>query len=342
MAWPPRRFALFVIAVFAAITTVAASFVAFVDPYWLWRERVAWSFNPALENRMRFAKSLQVLLRRPDVVLLGSSVVYRGIDPDDIENASAYNLGIASLRIREAEAYVRYLLRWTRPKRIIIGIDYFAFDRAQPFESGFDPTLTETAYLAKAGIGAFVSATAMADAWRLARRHAIDRDGTWDRNGFKRTRARTPEEISAILQMTRKLIGRTDVSGSELSALANIIALARRENVQLLLFVPPYHRSWIDTALEARRTGLSFGEWIDEVASLAARHGVEIWDFASANPTSDGPVGAGSDHYLDPSHFSPLLGRWILQRLGVGVRIDHPPPADFGRRLPVMVGSPQS
>ena len=334
MSWSPRRFSLVVLAVFATMTLATVLFVASVDPYWLWRERVTWSNNPALENRMRFAKSLQILLRQPDVVLLGSSVVYRGIDPDDVRGSSPYNLGIASLRIREAEAYVRYLLRWTRPKQIVIGVDYFAFDKEQPFETGFDPALAEIGYLAKAGIGAFASATALSDAWRLVRDARPDADGSWHRNGYKSTRPRTPEEIAQVLQMTRKVFGKSEIASSEFAALERIIELARRENVALSLFVPPYHRSWMDASRSAQQAGLSFDEWFRELAALTRSHGIELWDFANANPAAAGPVGQGSRYYLDPSHFSPLLGRWILHRLGLSARLEEPPPEEFGRRLP--------
>lgn len=334
-----RRFSLAVLAICAAAMLAIALFVASVDPYWLWRERVAWGYNPALENRMRFAKSLQVLLRRPDVVLLGSSVVYRGIDPDDVRGTSTYNLGIASLRIREAEAYVRYLLRWTRPQRIVLGVDYFAFDRLQRFEAGFDPALAEAGYLAKAGFGAFASAMALSDAWRLTRGKRADDDGSWHRNGYKSTRPRTPEEIAQALQMTRQIFSKSDIASSELAALERIIELARREKVALSLFVPPYHRSWMEASDSARRSGLSFDEWLRELTALSTRHGVELWDFANANPLATAPVGEGSRYYLDPSHFSPLVGRWILHRLGLNARTDDAPPEQFGRRVPEIASS---
>jgi hypothetical protein len=317
-----------------AIVITIGGFVATVDPYWLWRERVQWRYNLAMENRMRFAKSLQILFRQPEIVLLGSSVVYRGMNPSDIQGHRAYNLGISSLRIREAEAYVRHLLRWVKPKQIVLGVDYFAFDSRVPVESGFDPGLPDLGYLAKAGISAFVSASALGDAWRLVHKSADDPDGMWHRNGFKTTRPRTREEVAATLKMTRAFFSKTKVARSEFSALANIIELTKQANVELLLFVPPYHRSWTDALRQAVRTGLDFDQWMDELAQLARRHRIELWDFTTANPVAEAPVGVGSDHYLDPSHFSPLLGRWILNRLDLSVGVpSEAPPDGFGVRL---------
>lgn len=42
-------------------------------------------------------------------------------------------------------------------------------------------------------------------------------------------------------------------------------------------------------------------------------------------------MGKGSEYYLDASHFSPTVGRWILIRLDVGPRVDVP--EGFGRKL---------
>jgi hypothetical protein len=334
MPRPEQQFVVAVATMFIATLTAASALVAAVDPYWLWRENVSWQGNPAMETRMRFAKSLQALSRQADVVMLGSSVVYRGMNPADVAGLRAYNLGISSLRIREAEAYVHHLIRWAKPAQIVLGVDYFAFDRLRPTESGFDPTLAEAGYVVKAGLGAFISRTAMEDAWRLLHKPTVDPDGTWHRNGYKHTRPRTPEEISAILKMTREFFEATSVERSELEAIARIAELTRRANVKLLLFIPPYHRSWINTVRASVRGGLSFDDWMAALAALARAHRVELWDFATANPYAQAPVGIGSAYYLDPSHFSPLLGRWILHRLGLPIVSNgEAPPKNFGARL---------
>jgi len=335
-----RRYALAVAAMFVGTLGVLAAFVAHVDPYWLWRQEVAWRYNAAYETRMRFAKSLQMLQRRPRTVLIGSSVVYRGMNPADVALDDTYNLGISSLRIREAETYVHALLRWSRPERIVLAVEYFAFDRLRPSESGFDPTLAETGSLARSAFGAFASATAVTDAWRLMRKHAGDPDGTWQRDGYKATRSRSPEEVAATLAMTHALFSKTDVDPAELAALVRIMDAARAARVELKLFVPPYHRSWLETAQTALRSGMRFAEWIAAVERIARSGGVELWDFATSNPYADTLVGQGNAYYLDPSHFTPLMGRWILARLGLPVHLHGPEvPTGFGVRLVPAHGS---
>jgi len=329
----PRKFVDLVLLGFIACIATSVAFVALVDPYWLWRGHDTSAYSPALDNRMRYVKSLHLLLRQPDVVLLGSSVVYRGLDPSDTTLHSVYNLGISSLRIREAETYIRALLHWSRPSLIVLGVDYFAFDTVKKTEPGFDPGLADTDYPFKASFSAFLSATALSDAWRMVRITKQDDDGIWHRNGYKKTRPRTPAEIKDLLASTKSFFAATRIDATELTALASIVKRTKKAGTRLILFVPPYHQSWIDAASGAG-SNLDFDAWSEAVATFALEQGVELWDFARANPYATAPVGVGSKWYLDPSHFSPLLGRWIMQRIGIPLHEDFPsPPQDFGKRL---------
>src|SRR5690606_27998336 len=104
---------------------------------------------------------------QPDIVLLGSSVVYRGLDPATIPAHNVYNSGISALRIREAEAFVQQTLHWAGTREIVLGVDYFAFDRRHPHEADFDPALSTLTYLLETAGSAFLSRTAISDAWRL-------------------------------------------------------------------------------------------------------------------------------------------------------------------------------
>lgn len=333
MNMQPRRFARWVVFTLVVPAAVIACAVAGADPYGLWREYVPGRANPPLENRMRFTKSLQVFAQRPDTVFIGSSVVYRGLDPADLADGSVYNLGISSLRIVEAESYVRAILRGQRPKLIVMGVDYFAFDSVIRTEPGFDSTLDRPEYPLKAAFAALLSTHAIKDAWRSVRTGAIDRDGEWRRNGYKATRHRTAAEVEEILRSAEEFFGKARIARSELPALTRIIEMTQREGVRLILFVPPYHSRWID-ASEKSRQALGFDAWLAAITEIAKTHGAELWDFARANPWSRGPMGVGSDWYIDASHFSPLMGRWIMQRIGLPLRRQgEEPPAGFGARL---------
>src|SRR5215216_3372894 len=105
---PYRRL---LIAVSAAYLLAAAGVMAFIviaDPYWLISKRTLRADSPVLDTQMRTAKALQLVFREKEVplkvILLGSSTVYRGLNPSVLDYApgEVYNLGISSLRMLEA------------------------------------------------------------------------------------------------------------------------------------------------------------------------------------------------------------------------------------------------
>lgn len=326
-----RKFVVITVTTILALCLVVAGFVATIDPYWLWRTEVKWRQNVPFENKIRFVKPLQVVAQQPKLVLLGSSIVYRGLDPSDAVEPRTYNFGVSSLRIREAEVYVREVLRWTQTREIVLGVDYFAFDKLTPHETGFDANAADGDYLIQSFGAAFLSKTALMDAWSLAQGTVVDTEGRWNQNGYKETHPRDESYIAHQLKSTREFFSKTEISPDELDALERIIVATKRAHVELKLFLPPYHGTWMDATDESVQAGLTFDEWVDAVARLARQYDIELWDFANANPTSRAPMGKGSEYYLDASHFSPTVGRWILSRLNVGPRVDVP--EGFGRKL---------
>jgi hypothetical protein len=171
-----------------------ASRTAWVDPYWVWRQEPAWvvehgGHNRILDRRMRHAKSLQVVARRPDNIILGSSRVYRGFDTTTGRAAGMYNIGISSLRIAEAEKYVGHLVKNTPVKRLVLGLEYFMFDADQTTVSGFDMDTGSGKYLLTAVPAALVTLQAWNDAG-VAENGLDSGDGLWRRNGFKTTEDR--------------------------------------------------------------------------------------------------------------------------------------------------------
>ncbi len=120
----------FAVAGGAALIAGAVATIA-VDPYWVFRHSplwVAWTggVNRLLDVDMRRAKPLQLFTRPAETVLVGSSTVYRGINPADLGGSGGYNFGVSSLMADELPA-VAALLAARRVGRIAIGLDYFMF-----------------------------------------------------------------------------------------------------------------------------------------------------------------------------------------------------------------------
>ncbi len=285
------------------------------DPYWLWHEKPAWfldwgGHNRALDIRNRFAKSLQVVVRRPEVVLLGSSRVYRGIDTGKINGA--YNLGISGLRIREAEAYLRHTLRWTGARRVILGLDYFMFDHNKPWEAGFDRDLGRHVYLFKALPAALLTLMAYRDSGlAVSGEHAGD--GFWTYSGFKSTKPRDREDLEVILSgfYTKKQI----ITAAEYASFETVIDLVGKAGVELDVFISPMNARQVDR-LRAAGEAADFDQWRKRLIDIGRLRGLTVHDFSLDNPFfGEEVINGSSPHWIDTSHYAPSVGDWLLGRL---------------------------
>src|SRR3954451_11669127 len=121
----------------ALVASLALSLAAGVaataagDPYWVFRRHPPWlawtgGVNRLLDVDMRRGKALQLFMRPAKTVLIGSSTVYRGIDPSDLVDGAGYNLGLSSLMADELPA-IADLLVARKVRRVVIGLDYFMF-----------------------------------------------------------------------------------------------------------------------------------------------------------------------------------------------------------------------
>mgnify|MGYP001090676857 CR=1 FL=1 len=299
-----------------------ATFVLQRDPYWVSTGEEIDRVRPALDTRTRFSKAVQLVVRAPRRVLVGSSTVYRGLDPAMIDDdVPTYNLGISSLRILEARHFVRHAIRFAPVEEVVIGLDFFMFDANRRFEPGFEPGLGGLDAGIDIGFASVWSWHALLDAWRTSDM-GVPTDGVWRHNGHKYTFPRSAESNAALLESAKREYAAMDPAlGPGLADLEGLIALCAEREVRLRIFLTPVHASY-RAAIAAAGREEDFSRWKASVLALATRNGLVIADMALANPTVDSPLAATTRYYIDPSHYSPLVGAAILESLGLRVRRD--------------------
>lgn len=302
---------------FIALLTVG-TYVYRVDPYWLFSRNPVWrdawdGHNRVLDIKMRFAKSLEVVFRQPGSVIIGSSRVYRGMATDGLYGGDVYNLGIASLRIREAYAYLRHVLRWTPVENVVFGLDYFMFDHSRGEEEGFDPTLADFRYLFKAVPSSLLTFMSVGDT-KLALEGEHRGDGYWTYSGYKYTNRRTAEEVTRVLNSFYN--ERTRITSQEYGYLKAIIALAKENGVDLTFFISPLNKRMI-TRMKAQGDYSNFTQWKMKVKSIIGGNDILVYDFSESNPYYfDNTENGSTEFWIDTSHYSPLIGGWILREIG--------------------------
>lgn len=284
-----------------------------VDPYWIFREQPPWlgwtgGANRHLDVEMRRTKPLQLLRRPAATVLVGSSVVYRGIDPSDLPGGG-YNLGLSSLMADELPT-VAGLAAVRGARRVLIGLDYVMFS-GMVGPPRLDPRLTGAVRRAEALAGAAISLKALFGSLPSAIASAPE-PGSWHRDGFKAT----PDYPAHI---TRRVAAEQDFAGKPYrpAGLADLDrALDRLAGTEVRLYLSPVSAAELRLIAAGGRLA-EFERWRADVAALATRRGIAFADLSRRHGFDDlEPERGSSESWLDSLHFKPAVGRWILREVG--------------------------
>jgi len=132
----------------ALATPLLAGFISFViDPYGLYQTTNVIGLNQQKEgvrNKIRLVKSLELPLRKPRTLIMGTSRVHDGINPDhpSLQDYSpVYNFAVDMNRIHETLLLLRHATENTDVKRVVLGLDFFMFNALQRQNEDFDDTL---------------------------------------------------------------------------------------------------------------------------------------------------------------------------------------------------------
>lgn len=296
----------FVVAMLSLCCLVIISgFNVYVDPYWLFRRSPVWESSPGLDTKQRFYKPLQMAIRNPDVIFIGSSRVYRGIQPNThFFQGDLYNAGISSLNIEEIYSILKSVTG-QKTKKVVIGLDYWMFSSsAVPLQS-----------LEKYGSTFDNLATALLslDAYKDSREalKASKSNDYWMYNGFHHTSDKSETQVEDMYQSYIKSLDEKKISTEKLKTLENIVDLLKRRNVQVILYLSPLHPRTF-CAYDSQK----FESLVLELKKLAKASDVELLDFSHDYLESALPLNNSSNEdWLDYSHFSPKIGDEIQRKI---------------------------
>ena len=327
-------------AIFFITLLTIAIFNFEVDPYYVWHKKHSWKNNNVLTMYMRFSKSLQVIERNPNILLLGSSRVYHVFDPKTIEiphNQIIYNMGISSLHAYEAYEFLKYVLRHTKVKTVIYGVDFFGFG-VQQTEQGFDPDIEKLSVVFKNFGKALISWQALNNSITLTRRKpSIITTNKWQWSGYEITPKRTKQQIdNGIKRMTINDYGKFTSFGKSFHYYKEIIELCMKNNTKLIVFIPAINSRQLGAIKKAGKWK-KFLKWKEELQKISKENNIVLWDFANYNSITTYPFKTAKEiknnpYFLDTSHASPLVGNFVMTKLGFKTK-NNKPPSDFGIRL---------
>jgi hypothetical protein len=269
----------------------------------------------------RFFKPLQMSARRPHTVLLGSSRVMMGLDPDDLSGKKAYNLGIPAATIPETIALARHALADAPVARLIIGVEYDSFDGRVDYYPSFRLAILGRFALWRGLPDMLISDLALTRArntFLFSRRHT---PAPYRANGLRLIPDKPTEgdPTDRILQdvgdYTRLDAELTGVDRS-VARVADFVASVPKR-VAVTVFVTPSHAA-LEEVVDREGLRPAYNAWLKSLVDICAQRGIPLWDFAGYNWVTTFEMAVARDVYYDGSHFRPAVGGIVLKTMQTG------------------------
>lgn len=357
---PYRRFLIIAGIVFAVLVAVSIAFCVYVDPYRMYgTNRIA--AKPQIYARASLAKTYMLERLRPATLILGNDAVETGLDPasEDWPDVSkpVFNAAGDSVDVFMAWRLLQHDIAVRSPQTVIVGLDFFDFVKAATDENteakredearllaGRDgkPNVSRSVQLWMDFFATTLSRQAIADSIRTFGLRNTASAPTMSEMGFDPSRgydvllhASGAEALFSHNDAIYREQYRSAVSSyfytpsrnPEFRALANIVKLARENDIRLILFIPPYHSRYLEILHE---TGFwpSFEAWkralVRTVDDSADGGQVMLYDFSGYDDISGERVPAPGDTqaemrwYRDSTRYTPALGNLMIDSMVAG------------------------
>lgn len=298
------------------------------DPYGLfWPDRQ--SHRAGIWWKPRLALPLVLQLRKPEVVVLGSSRVRDGFDPAIFGSKEAMAFGVSGVLIEETAAYAK-MIAATKPETVIVGFDLFSFNKNVRYRVDFDPKLDQPIHIAGKLIQGLISGTALDMAWKSFTETELVLP-----SGFHK-RPPAADIIASVKASTDGFHAAPDLYGEiegyevRMAAARDTLRALRASGANVIAYISPEHAD-MHRRFTERGIGHIPQKWAASLAEIAREEGITLWDFSGINSvTSPGPENLGR-YYVDGSHFTPIVACMMAARMTVA-ECGASPPADFGVR----------
>lgn len=341
------------------IFAVTALFNYAMDPYLIFGIPRTAGLNarkPAVESQQFLIKAYDVLRAYPTTVILGSSSVGQGIDPESSawppELRPVYNLGIANTTPIESYRYLQHVTARAHVRVVVLGLEFRDLlapsdTEKQDYESrlvvkrdGSRNTSLVHQYLHDV-VHSTMSLDASVDSFytlsgNLSGDSSDIIQGGWD---YRPYRFATSGLGSFPLMVLNDFsysytYPQAKVDLTSLTDVRNILNLCQRRGIRVILILDPTHADELEI-LDRAGKWPAIEEWKRKLTTLAAQYSrsgepVELWDFNGYDDYSTEPVyrrRTALHWFLNPAHYTHPLGDIMLRQIFSGTD------TAFGARL---------
>jgi hypothetical protein len=312
-----RLMALYLFAFLAAVATV--NWLA--NPYGAWPVS---AIDPIYRKggAERVATPFRLRAEQPTIMLVGSSRVMFGMKIEQGARYGVLNAGLPAANLDEIAAVIEVALENPGLKRVIWGLDFFAFDNNV---AGILDPQTRQRLAGDARLKIMETLLSL-DALDLSRRLLVR--AMSGRRNLPAVRTMpipwTQEMIRGELarpgrndldQMDRSIIegqlgywipvySNYQWSDSRMALFQGVVARARRAGVDVIVFIPPLSGYELEALRQSGRWE-TFQRWKRLIAAAGP-----YWDFSGYNE-----IAQEADLFNDVAHYKPAVGFTILRRL---------------------------
>jgi hypothetical protein len=310
------------------VTVVTINWI--VNPYGVWRTTVvdrAYRLTDAAadEGGERLSTPYRIRAEQPSTVLVGSSRVLRGMLVAQSGHDTFFNASLGGATFAELAILLRLATANPRLRRVIWGIDFYAFDeRFVGFrhpETRRRLEVDEQRVLALQVRETLFTMRALRDSSRVLMRvsrgkkaQSLTNAVPWPEHLIKERLANVSrrglgrgKEATIKRQLQNWIVSYVDyrLSGPQVTLFQNAVADLRRTGLEVILFVPPLSNCELETIDQAGEWD-TFQRWKGELLGVVGPY----WDFSGY-----GKLDLSPELFADVAHFKPEVGQVILRRL---------------------------
>jgi hypothetical protein len=312
--------------------------------------------KPTASERVRVTKPYMAARAKPRVVIGGNSRPEIGLNPQSVcwddADQPVFNSGIPGADVFMQVRYAQYAVESGKARRILFGMDFLDFLVDSKKATGnvdwdrlgrsFDGRLRAGSGLSGMRLSyqqgedilsGLFSMVALGDSIMTVASQRDPLSATRREDGFNPALDYLPiirNEGQAVLflqknaEVRKRLqqddLGVLDVEGGQtmpLLALRQLLQWARSRNIEVVLFINPYHSDYL-VQIEASGKWKLLEEWKRQLTAAADEYAVPLWDFnafdqySTESPPGPGDKSSELQWFWEPAHYRHELGDLML------------------------------
>lgn len=324
-----RRYLRVLLGIVLAGGLAVTAFNLVIDPYGVWRLVDIPGINTAKSERREqnyLFKAADLMRERPQVLLMGSSRVAFGLDPDHPAFAQngwtrVYNGALTGGHMYAMRRYIEHAIHNNPDLKLIIwGLDFFAFSDKVELPESFSDERLVTDHLPLPDVASVLWSL---DALRASYRTVLS---NLRRPGYEPYHANgqlTAQDMAATVRR-KGMVQRFDQSlrlylnepgrlrdyhdsPAAWAELEYVLRLVEQRGIELRLFVSPVHAALLE-AIRQRGHWETYRWWLQRLAWYRSYQ-----DFARPGPVTSEPIGDRMTNYWDVSHYRSGVGDRLLE-----------------------------